>query len=142
MKKAFLIGWKDVKLAFRDRAALLLMLAAPFLLTLGLGLVTGRFSGSSSTGISDIPFVIVNQDEGQLGTELVKLFESEDMADLLEPTSASDPVAARQAVDEDKLAAVIVIPSGFSESFFSNQYSIEAPAIELYSNPARPTRVN
>ena len=126
MKKAFLIGWKDVKLAFRDRAALLLMLAAPFLLTLGLGLVTGRFSGSSSTGISDIPFVIVNQDEGQLGTELVKLFESEDMADLLEPSSASDPVAARQAVDEDKLAAVIVIPAGFSESFFSSQDSVES----------------
>ncbi len=141
MKKAFLIGWKDVKLAFRDRAALLLMLAAPFLLTLGLGLVTGRFSGSSNTGISDIPFVIVNSDEGQLGTELVKLFESENMADLLEPTSASDPVAARQAVDEDKLAAVIVIPSGFSESFFSSQDSIEAPEIEIYSNPARPTSV-
>lgn len=141
MKKAFLIGWKDVKLAFRDRAALLLMLAAPFLLTLGLGLVTGRFSGSSNTGISDIPFVIVNLDEGQLGTELVKLFESEDMADLLEPTSASDPVAARQAVDEDKLAAVIVIPAGFSESFLSSQDSIVAPAIELYSNPARPTSV-
>lgn len=141
MKKAFLIGWKDVKLAFRDRAALLLMLAAPFLLTLGLGLVTGRFSGSSNTGISDIPFVIVNQDEGQLGTELVKLFESENMADLLEPSSATDPVAARQAVDEDKLAAVIVIPAGFSESFFSSQDSSEAPAIELYSNPARPTSV-
>ena len=37
MRKLFLIGLKDVKLAFRDRAALILMLLAPFLLTLGLG---------------------------------------------------------------------------------------------------------
>lgn len=42
MLKTFLIGLKDVRLAFRDRAALIFMLAAPFVLTLGLGLVTGR----------------------------------------------------------------------------------------------------
>ena len=52
MKKLLLIGLKDVRLAFRDRAALILMLLAPFLLTLGMGIVTGRFSGGSSTGIS------------------------------------------------------------------------------------------
>jgi len=44
MLKTFLIGIKDMKLAFRDRAALIFMLLAPFLLTLGMGLVTGRFS--------------------------------------------------------------------------------------------------
>src|SRR5512141_1473269 len=48
MKKLFLIGTKDLKLMFRDRAGLMLMLLAPFLLTLGLGFVTGRFSGKSS----------------------------------------------------------------------------------------------
>jgi len=47
MKKLFLIGLKDLKLTFRDRAALVFMLLAPFLLTIGMGFVTGRFSGSS-----------------------------------------------------------------------------------------------
>ena len=42
MRKILLIGWKDVILAFRDRAALILMLAAPFVLTVGLGAVTGH----------------------------------------------------------------------------------------------------
>jgi hypothetical protein len=32
---------------FRDRAALTFMLLAPFLLTIGMGFVTGRFSGNS-----------------------------------------------------------------------------------------------
>ena len=65
-EKTFLIGIKDLKLMFRDRAALMFMLLAPFLLTLGMGFVTGRFSGSSS-GLSDIPVIIVNLDNEQLG---------------------------------------------------------------------------
>ena len=45
MRKLFLIAFKDFKLIFRDRAALILMLLAPFALTIGMGFVTGRFSG-------------------------------------------------------------------------------------------------
>ena len=91
MKKLFLIGIKDLKLMFRDRAALIFMLLAPFLLTIGMGFVTGRFSGGS-TGLSDIPVVIVNLDNEQdLGNALVDLFNSEDLADLMEPTASIRP---------------------------------------------------
>ena len=76
MKKILLIGRKDLTLAFRDRAALLLMLAAPFLLTLGLGFVTGRLSGSASSALADIPVIVVNQDGEQLGDALANLFGS------------------------------------------------------------------
>ena len=63
MKKALLIGLKDLKVAARDRAALVLMLAAPFVLTLGLGLVTGSLDGpSSQSGLQDIPVIIIDQD--------------------------------------------------------------------------------
>jgi hypothetical protein len=57
---------------FRDRAALTFMLLAPFLLTIGMGFVTGRFSGGSS-GLSDIPVIIVNLDNEQLGNALADL---------------------------------------------------------------------
>ena len=66
MRKIFLIGLKDLVLAFRDRAALILMLAAPFVLTLGLGFVTGRLSGSQQRH-KPYPVVLVNQDSGQIG---------------------------------------------------------------------------
>lgn len=145
MIKTFLIGIKDVKLAFRDRAALVLMLLAPFLLTLGMGLVTGRFSGSSSSGISDIPVVIVNQDDGELGQALVDIFSSEDLAELVEPSLGTSPEAARLLVDEDKVAAAIIIPAGFSrsvipqESDFAGGDTPEVVKIEMYANPSRPT---
>ena len=144
MIKTFLIGIKDLRLVFRDRAALILMLAAPFLLTLGMGLVTGRFSGNTS-GIADIPVVIVNQDDGELSTALVDLFNSEDLADLVEPTLSVSPEAARLQVEEDKAAAAIIIPAGFTRSIIPQQEDFaagntpEVVEIELYANPTRPT---
>ena len=146
MKKLFLIGIKDLRLMFRDRATLTFMLLAPFLLTIGMGFVTGRFSGSSS-GISDIPVVIVNLDNDQLGDALVDVFNSEDLADLMEPTASSDPEAARQLIDSDQAAAAIIIPTGFTQSIIPAQGTMlnqnyvqpEPVQIEVYGNPSTPT---
>jgi ABC-2 type transport system permease protein len=141
MKKIFLIGWKDVTLVFRDRTALVLMLLAPFLLTLGLGFVTGRLSGSSS-GPSGIGVVIVNQDGGQLGNSLVELFQSKDLADLVRPEMMADPAQARQHVDADEAAAAVIIPAGFTESIISSGGQAAAGQvvqISLYTNPLAPT---
>src|SRR5215218_6373781 len=115
MKKLFLIGIKDLKLIVRDRAALTFMLLAPFLLTIGMGFATGRFSGNS-TGLSNIPVVIVNLDQEQLGNALADVFSSEDLADLMEPTASSDPRAARRLIDDDQAAAAVIIPEGFTRS--------------------------
>jgi ABC-2 type transport system permease protein len=144
MKKLFLIGLKDVKLAFRDKAALVLMLLAPFLLTLGLGVVTGRFSGGSSSGISHIPLALVNQDGKQIGNALVDLFQSKDLDELVDPTLSSDPVAARKGVDDNQSVAAILIPAGFTDSIIppAGQTTPSAAVqIELYSNPTTPTSV-
>ena len=144
MKKIFLIGWKDVMLAFRDRAALILMLAAPFALTIGLGFVTGRFSSTSSSGVSNIPVALVNQDSGQIGSSLVDGFQSQDLAELVTVQIFNDPAQARQQVDEDKMAAAIVIPAGFSASIIpvdGSGTTGEPLKLELYANPSRPTSV-
>ncbi|MBP6176792.1 MAG: ABC transporter permease [Anaerolineales bacterium] len=147
MLKTFLIGIKDLRLAFRDRAALILMLAAPFVLTLGLGLVTGRFSGNNSNGLSDIPVIIINLDNDQLGNALVDTFQSADLADLVEPVIETDVNAARKSIDEDKAAAVVIIPEGFTKNImpqrgdFTNQAQANAEPlkIEIYANPSRST---
>lgn len=146
MKKLFLIGIKDLKLVFRDRAALIFMLLAPFLLTIGMGFVTGRFSGSSS-GISDIPVVIVNLDNEQLGNALADVFSSEELTDLMEPSASADPEAARRLIDEDQAAAAVIIPKGFTRSiipvdgamFDANNVQPKPVKIEVYTNPSRPT---
>ena len=146
MKKLLLIGIKDLKLMFRDRAALTFMLLAPFLLTIGMGVVTGRFSGGS-TGISDIPVVIVNLDKGELGNALEDLFNSEDLAELMEPSASSDPEVARQLIESNDASAAIIIPSGFTDSIIPADGTVFGPdyvppepiQIEVYTNPSSPT---
>ena len=144
MKKLFLIGQKDLKLAFRDRAALILMLLAPFLLTLGLGIVTGRFNSGSSNGISHIPLVLVNQDGKQLGNALVDVFQSKDLNGLVDPSLYNDTASAYKQVDDNKAVAVVLIPAGFTESVISSQGQTSSTVkvqIELYVNPTTPTSV-
>jgi ABC-2 type transport system permease protein len=143
MKKLFLIGLKDLKLIFRDRPALTFMLLAPFLLTLGLGFVTGQFGGGGS-GIGNIPVAIVNQDGGELGQALVEMFQSEELSELVTVTLLDDPAAARQQVDDDQIAAAILVPAGFTESVIPPAGQIEPGqpvALIVYSNPTRPTSV-
>lgn len=144
MRKFFLIALKDLKLSFRDTAALLMMLAAPFALTLGMGAVTGRFSGSTSTGLSDISVIFINQDGGELGNALVEMFSSPELADLIDPSIGTDFTEAQASVDADAAAAVILIPAGFTNSIIPAEGMAGPPEtvqIELYSNPTRPNSV-
>lgn len=142
MRKLFIIALKDLKLIFRDPVALILMLLAPFLITLGMGLVTGRFSGNTNAGISNITVAIVNQDEGELGKALEAVFTSEELTDLLEPTFLNAPDEARQLVEADEASAAIIIPQGFSASIIPNEQgttSGEAIQIAFIANPNAPT---
>jgi ABC-2 type transport system permease protein len=111
-----------------------------------MGFVTGRFSGNSS-GLADIPVVIVNLDQDQLGNALADVFSSEELADLMEPTASSDPEAARRLIDEDQAAAAVIIPEGFTRSIIPSQGTVfdesfvqpDPVKIEVYANPSRPT---
>lgn len=141
MKKAILIGLKDLTVAARDRAALVLMLGAPLVLTLGLGLVTGSlFPGNTQSGLQDIPVILINQDNEQLGDALVEAFTSPDLETLLEPTLQEDLTTARAAVEADTVAAVVTIPPGFTRAIIPGDDGALGPnqPIEIYANPARP----
>jgi ABC-2 type transport system permease protein len=141
MQKLMAIGLKDLRLACRDRAALILMLLAPFALTIGLGVVTGRFTARvGNHSISEIPVVIVNKDGEQLGNMLVALFTSNDLAALVEPVVLHDVTAARQQVSHDDVAAAVLIPAGFTQSLFRQQQ--QTVPIEVYINPGRELTAN
>jgi ABC-2 type transport system permease protein len=136
MQKLLIIGLKDLTLVVRDRAALLLMLLAPFALTVGLGVVTGRLAGGGNrSGISKIPVVIVNKDSGQLGNLLVNLFTSPDLSELVAPTVLDDVVKARQQVRQDRVAVAVIVPAGFTDSALSQQQN--TVKIEVHANPGR-----
>jgi ABC-2 type transport system permease protein len=139
LKHLLLIAFKDLRLIFRDRSALVLMLLAPFLLTLGMGALTGRFSGGNNSVFGDIPVLIVNADQSMLGDALVAVLQSPELADLLAPEIVTDPTSAKGLVDNDQSAALIVIPKGFTESVLAaKEQSGAILQIEFYANPTRP----
>jgi ABC-2 type transport system permease protein len=143
MRKLILIALKDIKLIFRDPPALLMMLAAPFALTLGLGFVTGQFGGSAS-GIGNIPVALVDQDGGQLGGALVELFQSEELSELVTVTLFDEPAEAYRQVDGDLFAAAVVVSAGFTDSIIPPAgATLPGPEVQIqvYGNPTRPTGV-
>lgn len=140
MNKALKISLKDLQILYRDPAALLMMLAAPFVLTLALGAITGSFS-RSSPGISGIPIILANQDAGELSAALVEAFAAPELGGLFAVSASQDVPLARQQVEDDAVAALIIIPQGFSASLLpdpaSGRMSPAAP-VEIYTSPERP----
>jgi len=141
LKKLFLIAIKDLRLIFRDHAALVLMLLAPFVLTVGMGALTGRFSGGEDDStFSNIPVEIVNKDDGELGQALIAVFESPELDELLTASVSTDVAAAQAMVDDNQRAAAIFIPVGFTESIITSQRNTsQTVQIEFYANPTQPT---
>jgi ABC-2 type transport system permease protein len=159
MKKIFNIAWKDLLITLGDPAALILTIATPFALTL---VMIFAFGNVNDSGISGIPVAIVNLDESDFGQNLVEVFKSEDLADLVAPTEIDDPTAAKAAVDNDEFAAAVIIPANLGEGMmFAEMSTISDPdqpfsqsdlsdwgntgeqaVIEIYGNPTRPTSVN
>ncbi|MBN1438963.1 MAG: ABC transporter permease [Anaerolineales bacterium] len=133
--KILRIAFKDLTVAFRDRTGLLLMLAAPVVLTFGMALVSGRMTGSSGPTLADIPVIVVNRDDGEIGQMLVEAFSSDALAGLLDVGILQDAAAARTEVDQNRAAAAVVVPAGFTEAIVGGQ----APdvRIEVYANPER-----
>jgi ABC-2 type transport system permease protein len=140
MKKILNICQKDLAIIMRDKGAMLLMLLAPILLTLGMGAVTGSFSGrQADTGISDVPVMILNRDQGLSGAQIMAVFKSQ--GNMFKVEEVTDEAAARKAVENDKVAAAVFIPAEFTSSILAQQG--ENPAVvEVYGSSARPISVN
>ncbi len=145
MNKILAIGLKDLRLIFRDPAALLLMLLAPYLITLGLGFVSGAFADDGESGIRDIPVMLINQDTGDLGGQLVQVFESDDLAELIEVVPAIAIPEGRDLVNEDEVVAMVIIPADFSGIMIPDPETgetVEGSQLEIYRSPASPISVS
>lgn len=149
MKKLLNIAGKDLRLVFRDTGALMLMLVTPMALTLVMGFAFGGLGGQTDGGLADIPVVLVNRDEGELGQSLVEVFRSEDLAELVEPEVSEDEADARRRVDEDEIAAVVLIPPELTRRVIPQAGDVqtliqgaEPAVVEVYANPTRPVSAN
>jgi ABC-2 type transport system permease protein len=140
MNKIWNICQKDIAVMMRDKGAMVLMLLAPIVLTLAMGAVSGSFSGRQTTaGISDVPVMILNLDQGQAGAAIVTGFKSQTQYFIVE--DVTDEAIARDAVRGDKVAAAILIPVDFTASIQAGSGGTPV-VVEVYGSSARPISVD
>ena len=141
MKKIIVISLKDLRILARDYVSWIMMLAAPLILTVGMGLITGLLFFGEDSGISDIPVALVNMDEGDLGADLEAAFMAEDTKDFFKISTMHDENVARQGVDSAEYAAAVFIPPGFTSATIpdlSTGLTGDPAPVEIYTDPGQP----
>lgn len=133
--KALTIAWKDTLIRFRDRNALILMVAAPLVLSLIIGSAFGGFiSGSDPTPFDAIPVLVINEDEGTWGAELVSILGSDDLAELIALEETADLTQARQRVQSGEARTAVYIPPNFSATVNGETDATQA-LVQFYADP-------
>jgi ABC-2 type transport system permease protein len=129
--KIWTIAWKDTLIRFRDRNALILMIAAPLVLSAIIGSAFGGFiQGSDPQPFDAIPVIVVNADNGEMGQRFVDIFYSDSFRELLDVTESNDLAAARELVQLGEMRAAVYIPANFSDML----ENVETEAV--YADPA------
>lgn len=126
-----LVG-KDLQRLRVNWTGFAVLLAMPLCITALVGTVFGPSSRADS--VPRIRMAVVDEDEGLLGGLLAGMAGNDRTAEFLDVVTA-DREAAGTMVRDNQISAVVVIPVGFSDAYFSGDDDI--PPIELIKNPAQ-----
>ncbi len=136
MKKLWTLARKEILLAFRDRGSLISMLLTPFLLTLAIG---AAFGGGGDQPLRDVPVLLLNRDRGALAAYVVEAFEAQEAQGLVVAEEVTDEAPARQRIDRDEAAALVILPEDFSDRLLAAAAApgeeSEPSLVEIYASP-------
>jgi ABC-2 type transport system permease protein len=141
--KTWTIALKDTLVRFRDRNAILLMIVAPLLISFVMGAAFGGL-GDDTSPIYEIPLVIVNADEGELGENFVEIITgiemdtSEGMKPLFLSTEMTDLGAAKTLIEQGEARGVVYIPAVFSDTLQQNPDNSgkQLVVVQVFTDPA------
>ncbi|MCL4263228.1 MAG: ABC-2 transporter permease [Anaerolineae bacterium] len=141
--KVLAIAWKDLSITFRDRNALLLMILAPLVLSFIIGASFGNFLlGGSSVPFDQIPVLVVNEDDGEMGEQFVATMQAGELAELLLVTEMTDLDEARAIVQRGEARAAVYIPAEFSTAVRGSTGSSSPAIIAFYADPTATVTPN
>lgn len=133
------IAFKDLIQAFRSRIAIMFMFVVPMLVTGLFYLIFGNIAGGDEGfTLPQTAVIVVNLDEGQLsgigsmGRFLTGMLGSDDLSELVNLSTMTDPAAARLAVDNQEAGVALIIPPDFTDVIIAGEETAE---IELYRDP-------
>ena len=110
-----LVG-KDIRQLVRDWRTIFFMLVMPVMFTLLFGFV---FSGGDSEGDPRLTVGVLDLDGGDLSTELLVLLSDSQVMRIENPGTTRTEL--EQAVTEDDLAALVIVPEGYSQAVLAGE---------------------
>ena len=130
MRAAITIAAKDIKERMRDRSAIILAVVVPLALAFVLN--------ATLSGITDEGFhthiAVHDADDGPVAEGFWEVVASVEEQGFATVANASTEDAARFLVDNDEVAAAVLIPQGFSTAVGNN----ESAEIVVVTNPDDP----
>jgi ABC-2 type transport system permease protein len=117
----------DLLQILRDWKAALFLVIMPIGFTLMFGAIFGSSSAGNEEGPADarIPVSFVDQDQGALSAALFDLLSLSDSICPVAPAGEQTLAALQSQVEAGELAAVIVVPAGFSAAFLNAENAPE-----------------
>lgn len=112
------LALKDLHQLVIDWKSGLFLLAAPVVFTLLFGFMFGGFDGVEVD--SRLPIQIADEDQTTITTSLIAYLENSNVLQVESITETKDLDHLKQAVADDDLAAVLLIPEGFSDQLQSS----------------------
>ncbi len=161
MYKFLAIVWRELYVTYSDRNLVLLMVAAPFVVSMIIGLVFGN-----RVSIKDIPVAVVNLDHGASGQNYGQIIAdalipgagdsstsfagadckpaesaSASVSELIKADALDNPDDAKARVDSGQYTAAIIIPPDFTQrlAYTPDHPRVETATIDVYANSGRQT---
>lgn len=123
------IAWKNLQVILSDRGFVVIMFALPLICAVLNGIVNRGLTPSDQKTVS-FPVALVNQDAGPYGRQVADILNT---IEVFKVTSLDSPEAARQQVQDGKVMAAILIPSGLTEQVQSYKPS----TVEVVADPVQ-----
>ena len=127
------LAYKDLSQILKDWKSGLFLLVMPLLFTLFFGFVFGAGSTTEPDVDPRLPVGVIDQDHGSLAASFEKLLED---SEVIRPVALGEEESrqASQMVQDGDLAAVVIIPSGYTTKLLSDQ----PISLEVIAKPNEP----
>lgn len=131
------IALKDVKIVSRDKTALLILLAMPFILMTIMGMALGGLF-TKGPELLKIEVAVVNYDDGKLSEDFIEeILKGNELSELLN-VMETDKERAMYLVRIGDISSVIIIPSDFTSQIMKNK----STEITIYGDPGQEIRAS
>jgi ABC-2 type transport system permease protein len=106
------LAWKDLLQNLREKQTFMFLLIMPIIFTLLFGFAFGGVGGGESD--PRLPVGLLDQDNNRLSQAMTQLLQASDVI-RLEVKPGRSPADLEKLVADNKLAAALVIPAGYSD---------------------------